>query len=66
MTYEEKINWITNIENAAFYIVSEIGEEVLVSTLHKFGAASIDQVASSDLVEVFSELYAIEIDLRSD
>ncbi len=65
MTYEEKINWITNIENTASYIASKIGEEVVTSILYKYGASSIEQIASFDLSEVFSELYAIEADLRS-
>ena len=33
--------------------------------LKKYGAKSIDQIASSDLAEAYSELYAIEADLRS-
>ena len=65
MTREERNNWILNIENTASYIASEIGEDVVVSTLYKYGARSIEQIASSDLSEVFSELYAIEADLRS-
>ena len=65
MSNSERKNWIINIENTASYIASEIGEEVVVSTLYKYGATSIEQVASSDLAEVFSELYAIEADLRS-
>lgn len=66
MTRAERENWILNIENTAAYIASEIGEEVVASTLYKYGASSIEQIASSDLAEVFSELYAIEADLRSD
>ena len=65
MTRAERNNWILNIENTAFYIASEIGEEVVVSTLYKYGARSIDQIASSDLSDVFSELHAIAADLRS-
>lgn len=49
----------------ASYIASEIGVEVVDSTLYRYGASAIDQIASSDLAEVFSELYAIEADLRS-
>ena len=30
------------------------------------GVASIEQIAIFDLSEVFSELYAVEADLRSD
>ena len=66
MTQEERNNWILNIENNAAYIASEIGEEVVASTLYKYGASSVEQIASSDLPDVFSELYAIEADLRSD
>ena len=65
MTREKRNNWILNIENTASYIASEIGEEVVVSTLYKYGARSIDQIASSDLSDVFSELHAIAADLRS-
>lgn len=65
MTSFEKENWIVNIENAASFIASVIGYEVVESTLYKFGAGSIDDISDSDLSEVFSELYAIEADLRS-
>ncbi len=66
MTREERNNWIMNIENTAAYIATEIGEEVVASTLYKYGTSSIEQIASSDLADVFSELYPIEADLRSD
>ena len=59
------IHWITNIENTASFIESEIGAETVDFVLKKYGAKSIDQIASSDLAEVYSELYAIEADLRS-
>ena len=62
MSNSERENWIINIENMASYIASEIGVEVVDSTLYRYGASAIDQIASS---EVFSELYAIEADLRS-
>lgn len=65
MTREERNNWIINIENTASFIASEIGEEVVASTLYKYGVSSVEQIASSDLSDVFSELYTIETDLRS-
>ena len=37
MTREERNNWILNIENTASYIASEVGEEVVASTLYKYG-----------------------------
>lgn len=66
MIQEERNNWITNIENTASFITSEIRKEVVASTLYKYGASSVEQIASSDLSDVFSELYAIEADLRSN
>ena len=65
MKRDERNNWILNIENTASYIASEIGEEVVASTLYKYGTKSIEQIASFNLSDVFSELYAIEADLRS-
>jgi hypothetical protein len=65
MTKSERTNWIANIENTASFIESEIGAETVDFVLKKYGAKSIDQIASSDLAEVYSELYAIEADLRS-
>ena len=66
MTRAERENWIINIENAASYIASEIGAETVDFVLEKYGAMSIDEISDSNLSEVFSELYAIEADLRSD
>lgn len=65
MTRDERSNWIANIENTASFIASEIGAETVDFVLEKYGAKSIEQIASSDLSDVFSELYAIEADLRS-
>lgn len=65
MTKHERKNWLVNIENTATFIASEIGEEIVTSTLYKHGASSIKGIASSCLSEVFSDLYAIEADLRS-
>lgn len=66
MTKMERENWIINIENTASFIASEIGDEVVNSTLYRFGASSIENISDSDLSEAFSELYAIEADLKSD
>lgn len=66
MTRTERENWIVNIENTASFIASEIGEEVVTSTLYKYGAKSVTHISSFDLPDVFNELYAIEADLRSD
>ena len=65
MTKIERENWLINIKNSASYVASGIGEEVVVSTLYRFGVSSIERISDFDLPDVFSELYAIEADLRS-
>ena len=62
----ERENWRINIENAVRFIISEIGEEAVASILYKYRVNVIDQIASTDLSEVFNELYAIEVELRSE
>lgn len=64
MTKTERDNWIANIENSAVAIESEIGSETVVAILARYGARSIEELRSLDLPEVFSEMYAVEADLR--
>ncbi|MDY6325366.1 MAG: hypothetical protein SPL99_09965 [Catonella sp.] len=66
MTRDERNNWIANIENTASFIEMEIGAETVDFVLGKYGAKSVEQISSSDLPDVFNELYVIEADLRSD
>lgn len=66
MNRSERENWITNIDNTASFITSEIGSETVDFVLGKYGASSIEDISDDDLLEVFNELYAIEADLRSD
>ena len=66
MTGFERKNLITSIENSALYIASKNKSGTVDFILRKYGTESIEQIASSDLLEVFSELYTIEADLRSD
>lgn len=65
ITKAERANWIVNIENTASFIESEIGTETVDFVLEKHGAKTVEQIVLSDLSGVFSELYAIEADLRS-
>ena len=65
MTRAERENWITNIENTASFIASEIGSETVDFILGKYGASSIEGIADADLSGVFGELYAVEADVRS-
>ena len=60
----ERDNWITNIESCADRIIEEIGYETVAFVLGKYGAKSIETLRPEDYSEVFSELYAIEADLK--
>lgn len=64
MTQSERINWLINIENCASVIESQLGAAVVQSVLNRYGAQSIWNLNPSNLSEVFSDLYAIEADLR--
>lgn len=63
MTKRECENWIVNIENTAAAIESQLGSAVVESVFKRYGAHSTWDLSPSDLPEVFSELYAIEVDL---
>ena len=62
MTRDARNNWLTNIENTATEVAANVGQETVDFVLSKYGAKSIYTLKSSDLSEVFSELYAITSD----
>lgn len=64
MTTNEKDSYITSIEESASIISSQVGAAVVDSVFQKYGAHSVENLNPSDLPDVFSELYAIEADLR--
>lgn len=64
MTKRERDNWIVNIENTTAVIESQLGAAVVESVFKRYGAYGTLDLRSSDLPEVFSELYAIEADLN--
>lgn len=64
MTKRERDNWIVNIENTAAAIESQLGLAVVSAVFKRYGAHSTEDVNPSDLPEIFSELYAIEADLK--
>lgn len=64
MTNNERRNWIISIENSAAVVESQLGWEVVKSVFERYGAKNICDLNPKDLLEVFSELYAIEADLR--
>lgn len=64
MTNKDLRNWIINIENTAAEVSAQIGQAVVDSVFKKHGARSILDLNPIHYPEVFSELYAIEADLR--
>lgn len=64
VTEEERKNWIINIENSASTISSQVGSTVVNGVFQRYDAYNIEDLNPSYLPDVFSELYAIEADLR--
>lgn len=64
MTISEKDSYITSIEESASIISSQVGSDVVDSVFQKYGAHGVEDLSPCDLPDVFSELYAIEADLR--
>lgn len=63
MTSYERQNWIINIENSAAAVESYLGSAVAKSVFERYGAHDIQDLNQSDLPNVFSDLYAIEVDM---
>lgn len=63
MTKSERRNWLINIENSAAAVESYLGSEVVKSVFERYGAHEIQDLNPSDLPNVFSDLYAIEVDM---
>lgn len=64
MTINEEDSYIISIEESASIIGSQVGSAVVDSVLEKYGAHSVEDINPSDLPDIFSELYAIEADLK--
>ena len=63
MTKHERENWIINIDNSAAAIESQLDSAVVNSVFERYNAHDAWAINPSDLPDVFSELYAIEVDL---
>lgn len=57
-------DYIASIEQSVSVISAELGGRVAESVFERYGAHGIDDLNPSYLPDVFSELYAIEADLR--
>ena len=64
MTEVEKRNWLDNILQSAYIVSSAIGEETVRQILQKYGADSVEELNPSQYPYVFSELYAVEVDIK--
>ena len=64
MTANEKDSYITSIEESASIISSHVGSAIVDFVFQKYGAHCVEDLSPCDLPDVFSELYAIEADLR--
>lgn len=63
MTKSERRNWIINIESSAAVVESCLGSAVVKSVFERYGAHEIQDLNPSDLPNVFSDLYGIEVDM---
>ena len=64
MAKSERQNWIINIENTAAEVSGQVGQAVVDSVFRRYGAHGLWDLNPVYLPDVFSELYAIEADLR--
>lgn len=64
MKKSEREHWITNIENTAAVICSELDSAVVEEVFRRYGAISAEDANPDDFPMIFSELYAIEADLN--
>ncbi len=58
-------SWRINIENSADFIEEKVGARTVQAIFEKYGATGPDDLSPSHYSEAFSELYAIEADLRN-
>lgn len=57
-------DYIASIEQSASIISDELGNKVIEAVFERYGAHGTEDLDSSYLPDVFSELYAIEADIR--
>lgn len=57
-------DFIASIEHSVSVISAELGNRAVESVFERYEAHDIEDLNPSFLPDVFSELYAIEVDLR--
>lgn len=64
MVNNSNSNCIASIEQSVSIISAELGNSIAESVYERYGAHGIEDLNPSYLPDVFSDLYAIEADLR--
>lgn len=64
MKNRDRQDLIVGIENSVAFIESQLGAAVVDSVFKRYNAHGVWDLSPYDLSEVFSELYAIESDLK--
>lgn len=57
-----KEKWLTNLENVANTVASNLGSETVNFVFSKYGATCIEDLSERYYSEVFSELYLMSQD----
>lgn len=58
-------SWRISIENSADFIEKNIGAGTILAIFEKYGATGPEDLSPAYYSDVFSELYAVEADLRN-
>lgn len=64
MTETDRENWLINIDNSATAVASQLGSNAVETVFRLHGIACAEEADVSDLADIFSELYALEVDSR--
>ncbi len=62
MRNSRKEDLLISIQNTASEVAGEYGDDVVMSVLERYNAASIEDLSPSNYEEVFGELYQIATD----
>ena len=63
MTDLERNNWIVNIQNSSRIVTDYFGKETVCSVFHKYHAHDVDDLDPCFYLDVFNELYQLEVDI---
>lgn len=64
MITSERDNWLTNIDNSATAVASQLGSAAVEAVFWRYGITCAEEADNCDLADIFGELYALEVDSR--